>query len=378
MKKIFITIIIFLFTISCKQVGEYQYANLNFELAATNSNNNAVTLDIESIKIYFSAPSEAGQWITLSDVNTGLYNLEDIINGKSSPLAYTNIVEGTISQVNIGFGQNSSFTNELGTFNLEYPVAETSGVTIELNEAVNYGADKTIFLDFDANKSVVKTVTGTYQLQPSIRIYSKESTGIIEGTVTPIESKPIISAIMGDNIVSTKTDIDGYFCISGLNEGTYLLNIEPISSYVAQSFPNFNLSAATKENIGTIILENNELIAGTITGDLNLNPSSDENELFSVQTPTELIDITRIQNEGDLFTYNGPATFVQIMPKAEGATLTIDGSDIVLDKSIRYTIQAEGQPLNVNLRNKKSGNGNWWIEISGSSASITPKPLTTN
>ncbi|MDF1550294.1 MAG: DUF4382 domain-containing protein [Bacteroidales bacterium] len=374
MKKLSLIFVVFLSLISCEKEEPYQYANLNFNLTATPSKYENVIFDIQSIKIYFESLTESGKWITINNLQKGSYNLSNYINGSAVSIASTPIVQGKISKITIGLGQTNSITTAAGTINLDFNSTGGYEVDIILDAEIGYGAEKTIFLDFDLSNSIKESTPGKLQIQPSVRAYTEDNSGSIEGIISPAESYPVISANFGGLEIKTKNNDDGYFCIMGLPEGEYNLTINPLDSYISQLIQNISVKLGSKSNIGIILLENNEYIAKSISGDLNLDPSLADNELFTMTTPKGIIDINLLQAEGDVYTYLGTATLINIMPKAQGEILNIDGNEIALDKNTRYTFQSKDTPMNVHLRNTKNGNGNWWIEISGDNIGIIPIP----
>ena len=116
-----------------------------------------------------------------------------------------------------------------------------------------------------------------------------------------------------------------------------------------------------------------------ITGDLNINPGTSENNEFQMQTPSGYIDRDQVHQGAPEFSYSGPASIVRVKPKAQGRTLTINGVSITLQTNTRYEITSTN--MTVNLRNDKIKNGkamgHWWIEIEATNATIDPDPGVT-
>jgi hypothetical protein len=111
----------------------------------------------------------------------------------------------------------------------------------------------------------------------------------------------------------------------------------------------------------------------TISGDLNLNPSSSRKNRFEMQTPSGKIDIDTLKTQGGSYTYSGPATEIKILPKGRGRTLTINGRQYALSTEERTELVSD--TMTVSLHNTKgSGTGHWWIEIDATDATISPDP----
>ncbi len=100
----------------------------------------------------------------------------------------------------------------------------------------------------------------------------------------------------------------------------------------------------------------------TISGELNINPSNSWKWEFQMQTPSAYIDRGDVHANGSEFSYEGDASMVRVRPKAQGKTLTINGTVITLGNSL-YTITSNS--MEVELFNDGRGNGHqmgqWYI-----------------
>lgn len=110
------------------------------------------------------------------------------------------------------------------------------------------------------------------------------------------------------------------------------------------------------------------------SGSLNINPNNGMNE-FSVVTPSGIFD------RWDLHSYNiegysGPASKIEIKPKAKGIYLTINDENVALSKQILYSITSENMTVNIHNDRVKWGRamGKWWIDINATDADIDPMP----
>jgi len=363
-------------TYACEE-PKFENATLSIRLTDAPANYERVMIDVIGIEIYFDSNSLSGQWVSLNGVRTGIYNLLDHQNGKFIPLATTEITVGKIAQIRLILGNNNSLVTPDGTYNLTIPSSQTSGLKVSILDEITPTFDKIIYLDFDVNKSIVQGGNGEYELHPVIRAYSKDLTGGIEGTISPTESNPTVSVNVNTETYETIVEPDGYFCIQGIPDGTYSINILPEISYIENVVQNIEVTKDSRTNIGTVVLEKKgdaDLVAGTLDGDLNIEPDTSPENRFSMQTSNGQIDIDDITSGGDSYTYAGDATEIKVMPKAQGATVKIDGKNIEFDKSTRYTLTSNDAAMTVNLRNVKNGNGHWWISITGANITISPNP----
>jgi hypothetical protein len=368
------TVLLWLFLtallIACQDETQYEYGTVEVFLTSSAASFEKVVVEIESLRLIHLTPNNERAEVNLPDYQSGKYDLVEYSNGESIQLASTQIAPGKLSEIIIKFGENSITTNE-GVFDLKNTSLQNTEIVVKVDEELNYGSNQIIYLCFDAKNSVVES-SGNYYLKPVIKAFTPESTGSIEGFIQPVTSNPVVAVSWGDNVMETITEPNGYFCFLGLDEGIYDLTVTPQAPFLEKSIEGIGVSANEKTDLGTIQLE--KQVALTISGDLNINPATSEGNRFEMQTPDGLIDIDVIYENGDGFTYNGSATEIKIMPKAQGRTLTIDGVDVQLGTNARYTITSNDTPMDVELRNTKSGNGSWWINITGENIVILPAP----
>ena len=175
-------LVLFLFLASLLACDDNQSGNsiVNIKLTDAPSDYDAVNVDVKGIEIHYSAESD-DKWLALENVNKGVYNLLDFSNGKDTLLVSSELPSGKISQIRLILGSNNSIVTGGNTYQLEVPSGSTSGLKINLNESVEEAIVMNIWLDFDANKSIVKTGNGKYQLKPVIRAYTESISGAIKG-----------------------------------------------------------------------------------------------------------------------------------------------------------------------------------------------------
>lgn len=67
-----------------------------------------------------------------------------------------------------------------------------------------------LFLDFDAERSIVLTGTGQYRMSPVIRCQSKVVSGDITGTVLPADAEASIWTVTGSDTLTIETSNAAY------------------------------------------------------------------------------------------------------------------------------------------------------------------------
>ena len=215
-----------------------------------------VLIDVQEVMINVY-DSESDGWITLTDINKGVYNLLDFTNGMDTLIAEEMVPEGKISQMRLVLGDNNKVKIDDVYYNLATPSSQQSGLRFNIYAVISSGYTYKIWIDFDAEKSIVKEGNGSYSLKPVITTFTEATSGAIEGIVNPVGSKPYVSAISSDlDTFSTYADtLTGYFKIRALDEDTYTLLIEPLSEYAVKEIENINVTNGSTTNVGTINIE---------------------------------------------------------------------------------------------------------------------------
>ncbi|KQC04567.1 MAG: hypothetical protein APR54_08765 [Candidatus Cloacimonas sp. SDB] len=116
-----------------------------------------------------------------------------------------------------------------------------------------------------------------------------------------------------------------------------------------------------------------------LTGTLNINPGTSDNNEFVMETPTEgyeYVDRTEVHKNAPCFSYCGPATVVKVKPKAQGRTVQVNGVEIELSPNARYTIRSQSMMVDLWNDHEKNGKamGQWWITIDAEDAVLELDP----
>lgn len=217
------------FFISCDEESTPQMSGkstLLVKLTDSPGDYDAVYVDIQEIKINAVSEMDSG-WVTLDNINTGMYDLLTLTNGVDTLLGENTITSGKVTQIRMILGDRNYVVMGEDSIQLKTPSAMQSGLKIQVNEAFESDLTYEILLDFDAAKSVVKAgSSGKYNLKPVIRAIINQSTGTIKGIISPDSVKYAVYAILGEDSIGTFTNDEGGFMIKGLDPNTYSLFID--------------------------------------------------------------------------------------------------------------------------------------------------------
>lgn len=189
-----------------------------------------VLIDVQDIQINVTGNDDGG-WQSLAGVNTGTYDLLELVSDKDTILADATIPSGRIHQLRLILGPENYVKVNGAMIKLNTPSAQQSGLKLNIQQDVANGILYKILLDFDVAKSIVATGSGTYNLKPVIRTVFESVGGSIKGWVDPGDFKTAVSAIQGmDTIAGTFTGVDGGYIIKGIAQGVYSVYFNPSDS----------------------------------------------------------------------------------------------------------------------------------------------------
>lgn len=213
-----------------------------------------VLIDVQDLMIHVAFNDSVENWISLP-VNKGIYNLLDLRNGMDTLLATAELPSGNISQMRLVLGENNSLKVNGEYYDLETPSAQQSGLKFNINKQLEDGMFYEMWIDFDAARSIVARGNGTYGLKPVIRIFTEVSTGAIKGRVLPLEAKPFVMAIAGDDTLSAMPFEDGRFMFKGVASGFYRIEIVPVEGFSGKVIEDAEVKVGSVTDLGTINLE---------------------------------------------------------------------------------------------------------------------------
>ena len=216
-----------------------------------------VNVDIKSVQVHKDGSDDEKGWITLDQINPGVYNLLNFANGKDTLLASSTLPAGRISQLRLILGNNNSLKLKNGEIkSLKTPSGQTSGVKLQINADLDSDVTYVLLLDFDAAKSVVERGNGQYNLKPVVRTITQAVAGGIKGKVTPAEYKPGIYVISAakDTIGGFANDM-GNFLIKGVPAGTYTVKFYTEGNLHNKTIENVSITKDQIKDLGTVSLQ---------------------------------------------------------------------------------------------------------------------------
>ncbi|SDW90633.1 DUF4382 domain-containing protein [Aequorivita viscosa] len=227
-------------------------AKLALRLTDAPGDYEAVYIDVKDVVIKYNG----GQDDVTLGINAGIYNLLELTAGVNVLLYDDEVPAGAISQIRLVLGEENTIVVDGETLPLATPSAQQSGLKIQVNETLQPGVLYEFMLDFDVDKSIVSQGNGGYSLKPVIRATTVAESGAISGKVFPAEVLTMVTAVNGSLEISSYTNLQGDFLLSGVPDGNYTVTIQ----------------ADLGLGIPPVIVENVTVVRGEVTsmGEINL------------------------------------------------------------------------------------------------------------
>lgn len=224
----FSAIVMFALT-SCKSDDSSGNATLKVNLTDAPAKYDKVEVDIQRLELN----TADGGWTVLNLAKPGIYNILDLNNGVDALLGETVLPTGNVTQLRMILGTENFVTVDGIRYPLATPSGQQSGLKLNWNETLLPDGAYEIWLDFDADKSIVKQGNGSYSLKPVIRIFSKLTDGQIKGYVLPAEAQTVVKLMnptTNEVIATAVPEGNGYFMFRGITEGNYKLMFDALDS----------------------------------------------------------------------------------------------------------------------------------------------------
>jgi hypothetical protein len=231
-------------------------ARMEVRMTDAPGNYEEVNIDVKSIQVHKEDNGDESGWMTLDEINPGIYNLLDFANGKDTLLASSTLPAGKISQIRLILGNNNTIKLKDGTVTpLKTPSGQQSGVKLKINADLESDVTYVLLLDFDAAKSVVPRGNGQFNLKPVIRTITNAVAGGIRGKVSPAEYKPGIYVISAANdTIGGFASESGDFLIKGVPAGTYKVKFYTEGDTHNKTIENVSVSQNQIKDLGTVTL----------------------------------------------------------------------------------------------------------------------------
>jgi len=218
----------------------------------------SVIICVTRVEVHKAGSDSTSGWFVIND-STRYFDLLLLTNGASAILGDTSLAPGKYTQIRLIIGDGCYVIDQGVKHDLEIPSGSQSGLKLIHQFTIEAGKLYELLLDFNVEKSIIITGNGKYKLKPTIRVMPVVISGSISGQVLPLDAQPTIWTVYGTDTITTYTDLQGFFKLMALPQGTYDVNIIPADTliYSDTTITNIQVIPDQDTNIGVITLESN-------------------------------------------------------------------------------------------------------------------------
>ena len=167
-------VIVTLISFSCNKDKVTGTGTLSIYLTDAPAEYGAVLVDVQGLQIHVTGTDDEGGWQDLKLNTTEPIDLLQLTDGNSIWLTDEELPVGNIAQMRMILGPNNQIVVDSETLDLDTPSAQQSGLKFNINALIEEGKTYKLFIDFDAEKSIIKKGNGTYSLKPVITVKTEE------------------------------------------------------------------------------------------------------------------------------------------------------------------------------------------------------------
>lgn len=247
--SIVLPLVVVLMASACSNDGDKGdgVAHINMFLTDAPAEYEAVYIDIQSVEFI----TDAGT-LTFNLLNPGVYNLLQFNSGVDTLMISEDISPRTVSQIRLILGDNNSVVVDGVNYPLETPSAQSSGLKLNVHYTFEAGIVYNLWLDFDAEQSIVEQGSGDYLLKPVIRVYTEAESGAIAGNIFPLAAASYMSAITPTDTFGTTINADGTFLIGGLVSGSYDVHFSAVVGFSDIVIPSVIVANGSVTEMGEV------------------------------------------------------------------------------------------------------------------------------
>ncbi|UCS95715.1 DUF4382 domain-containing protein [Echinicola marina] len=238
-RYIFILLLPFLlFTSSCLEDEANKKRSLvNIYLIDAPGDFDQVWLEILRVEVFLEEGNNEGQegWVPFDYIPlSNMVNVSALVAESQLILGRGELPFGRIGQIKMVLGDEHYLIKEEERIPLALAADLDSEIILDTQYDLRGGNSYDIYLDMDLSRSIraAPNVEGNYLLNPVIRTFATGNEASISGRVTPIEARPFVHAILGEDTLTTLTNESGDFFFRGLQTGDYKIYFRPISPYL--------------------------------------------------------------------------------------------------------------------------------------------------
>lgn len=234
--------------VGCKDDETVGRGQLRMYLVDSPASYDSVVVVVKEVSVH----SESQGWIVVNNT-TRTFDLLRLTNGARAVLGEASLEAGTYTQVRLLLDAGSYVVVGGTRHPLTVPSGLETGIKLVHQFSIEANFLYELYLDFDANRSIVLTGNGTYQLKPTIRVTAAATTGTISGVVLPATHLAAITAMSATDTAGTfASALTGTFKVMALPPGSYSVRIQSTTSTQDTTLTGVSVTTGADTFIGTI------------------------------------------------------------------------------------------------------------------------------
>jgi hypothetical protein len=209
-------------------------SSLKVYLVDSPSTLDSVIIFVNQVEVHKSGSDSTSGWFVINNTPRS-YDLLELRNGASAVLGDSVLEPGNYTQIRLILDNGNYVVDNDMRYYLTIPSGFQTG--IKLNHEFTLEANNLyeLVLDFNVDKSIHVTGNGKYMMKPVIRVIPMIISGTISGQIQQLDAKATVFTTIGEDTVSTYPDVDGFFKLMALRQGTYDVTIFPDTSVYKDS-----------------------------------------------------------------------------------------------------------------------------------------------
>jgi hypothetical protein len=198
----------------------------------------------------------SGGWMAVP-IHAGVYDILQFRNGLDTLFGTATFdASRDLKKVRITLGSNNSVVLNGNSSPLTLN-GNDHFIVVKLDEssvAINSGGLTNFWVDIDAGRSI-RQHGSSFELKPSVKCFSKEKSGGIEGRVLPGNAAAVVMAINGTDTATAKPEAEGEFKFMGLKSGVYtLIYHATANNYIDVTVNNVTVSGTEDVHVPDVTL----------------------------------------------------------------------------------------------------------------------------
>jgi hypothetical protein len=231
--------------------------SLKMYLVDSPSSFDSVIIFVSRVEVHRAGSDDNSGWFVINNTLSS-YDLLQLRNGASAVLGDSILQSGDYTQIRLILADGNYVIDNGIKHDLTVPSGSQTGIKLNHGFTIEPNTLYELMLDFNVDKSIHVTGNNKYMLKPVIRCVPMIISGTISGVVLPLDAQATVFTTVGSDTVTTYPDINGFFKLMALPQGSYNVEFHPFNpAYKDTIISGVNVLVNQNTDIDTVMLSNN-------------------------------------------------------------------------------------------------------------------------